>query len=58
VLGLLLVTGREGVARDVESGRQLIEAAAAAGERTAQRLAALGYLTGEFGRLDPLKGAS
>ena len=41
--------------KNVAEGRRLIEAAGDAGDRLGQRLAAIGYITGEFGAFDPIK---
>jgi TPR repeat protein len=57
LLGLLLVAGPQGVNKDVDAGKRLIEAAAMKGDPTAQRFAGIGYLGGEFGVLDPFKAA-
>ncbi len=57
LLGLLLVGGRQGVNKDVDAGKRLIEDAAMKGDRMAQRFAGIGYLGGEFGVLDPFKAA-
>ena len=40
-----------------DEGRRLIEAGAAAGDRQALRFAGIGYLSGDFGTLDPVKAA-
>ena len=58
VAGALLVSGVQAVPKDVAEGKRLIEAAAARGDSMAQRAAGIGYLGGEFGVLDPFKGAS
>ena len=42
--------------RDVNEGRKLIEIAAGAGDRMAQRAAGFGHINGEFGSLDPVTG--
>jgi len=55
VLGILLVAGPEGVDKDLDQGKNLIETAAAAGDRMAQRAAGIG---GEFGSLDPVNGVA
>jgi len=54
--GLLLLSEHAG--KDVPEGKRLIEAAASRGDPMAQRAAGIGYLGGEFGVLDPFKGAS
>ncbi len=57
VLGTLLVAGPQGVDKEIEQGRRMIEESAAKGDRTALRAAGIGYLGGEFGVLDPFKAA-
>ena len=57
LLGILLVEGPDGVAQDLGQGKKLIETAAAAGDRMAQRAVGIGYLNGDFGALDPATGA-
>jgi TPR repeat protein len=57
ILGVLLVADPSGKDKDVEAGKQLIEAAAARGDPMAQRAAGIGYMAGEFGLLDPFKAA-
>jgi tetratricopeptide (TPR) repeat protein len=54
VLGGTLM-GWLGLPKDVPQGRGLIEKGAAAGDSYAMRLAAIGYLSGEFGAHDPAK---
>ncbi|MBR0790333.1 sel1 repeat family protein [Bradyrhizobium manausense] len=49
VLGRILFTGASGVPKDETAGRKLIDDAVAAGEPYAMRLAAAGYVSGEFG---------
>jgi TPR repeat protein len=49
VLGRILFAGAGGVPKDETTGRKLIEDAMAAGEPYAMRLAAAGYVSGEFG---------
>ena len=58
VLGALLVSGVMGVDRVPDEGRRLIEGVAAKGDRIAQRVAGLAHTNGEFGALDPAKGAA
>jgi TPR repeat protein len=58
VLGILLVAGPEGVDKDLGQGKNLIETAAEAGDRMAQRAAGIGDIGGEFGSLDPVKGVA
>ena len=55
LLGRLLITAPSGVTKNVAEGRRLIETAAEAGDRLGQRVAAIGYITGEFGAFDPIK---
>ena len=55
LLGRLLITAPSGVTKNVAEGRRLIETAADAGDRLGQRVAAIGYITGEFGAFDPIK---
>jgi TPR repeat protein len=57
LLGVLLVSGPQGVDKDIEAGKRLIEAAAAKGDSMAQRAAGIGYLDGEFGVLNPGRAA-
>jgi TPR repeat protein len=49
VLGRVLFTGAGGLPKDEMAGRKLIDDAVAAGEPYAMRLAAAGYVSGEFG---------
>jgi TPR repeat protein len=49
VLGRLLFSGAGGMQKDETAGRKLIDHAVAAGEPYAMRLAAAGYVSGEFG---------
>jgi TPR repeat protein len=56
VLGRVLFVGAGGLPRDEMAGRKLIDDAVAAGEPYAMRLAAAGYVSGEFGgTLDTVK---
>jgi TPR repeat protein len=48
--------GPPGVTKNVEQGKRVIEAAAASGNRAAQRMAGVAYLSGQFGGLNPAKG--
>lgn len=57
LLGRLLISGRAGIAANAAEGQRLIESGASAGDRQAMRFAGMGYLSGEFGRLDPFKAA-
>jgi TPR repeat protein len=58
VLGILLVTAPQGVDKDLQQGKNLIETAAAAGDHMAQRAAGIGNIDGEFGSLDPTRGVA
>ncbi|HMH61098.1 MAG TPA: hypothetical protein VK561_07355, partial [Bradyrhizobium sp.] len=49
VLGRILFAGVAGVPKDATAGQKLIDDAVAAGEPYAMRLAAAGYVSGEFG---------
>jgi TPR repeat protein len=49
VLGRLLFAGAAGLPKDEAAGRKLIDDAVTAGEPYAMRLAAAGYVSGEFG---------
>jgi TPR repeat protein len=49
VLGRILFSGAGGLPKDETAGRKLIDDAVAAGEPYAMRLAAAGYVSGEFG---------
>src|ERR1700758_4381582 len=49
VLGRILFAGAAGLPKDETAGRKLIDNAVAAGEPYAMRLAAAGYVSGEFG---------
>jgi TPR repeat protein len=49
VLGRLLVAGTGGLPKDEAAGRKLIDDGVAAGQPYAMRLAAAGYVSGEFG---------
>src|SRR5229473_1934079 len=55
MLGRMLFIGWNGSPKDEPQGRKLIEDSAAAGDTYAMRLAAVGYLNGEFGTYDPAK---
>jgi formylglycine-generating enzyme required for sulfatase activity/poly(3-hydroxybutyrate) depolymerase/TPR repeat protein len=55
MLGRMLVRPPDGVTGDLARGRQLLETAAAGGDRLAQRLAGIGYLSGDFGGINPGK---
>jgi tetratricopeptide (TPR) repeat protein len=57
LLGRLMISGREGATNNVPEGLRLIEAGIAAGDPQAMRFAGMGYLSGEFGRLDAYKAA-
>jgi TPR repeat protein len=58
VLGALLVSGTMGVDKNLDEGKRLIEGVAARGDRMAQRVAGIAHNNGEFGALDPAKGAA
>jgi uncharacterized protein len=58
ILDILLVSGPDGVDKNVNEGRKLIEVAAVAGDRMAQRAAGFGHINGEFGSLDPVTGVT
>ena len=49
MLGRILFAGTAGLPKDETAGRKLIDDAVAAGEPYAMRLAAAGYVSGEFG---------
>jgi len=55
VLGRILFAGTGGLPKDEVAGRKLIDDAVAAGEPYAMRLAAAGYVSGEFGAYDTVK---
>src|ERR1700751_4116371 len=55
VLERILFAGAGGVPKDEPAGRKLIDDAVAAGEPYAMRLAAAGYVSGEFGAYDTVK---
>jgi formylglycine-generating enzyme required for sulfatase activity/TPR repeat protein len=55
LLGRMLIRPPNGVNKDVAEGRRLIETAASAGDRLAQRLAGIEYLTNDFGGVNPTK---
>ncbi|MGD9785497.1 MAG: tetratricopeptide repeat protein [Hyphomicrobiaceae bacterium] len=57
LLGRLLLSGRPGIEQNVDAGRALIEEAAAAGDPQALRFAGVGYLSGDFGTLNPVQAA-
>jgi TPR repeat protein len=52
VLGVVLIAGYGGQPINVDQGRQYLEQAAVAGDTTAARVLAAGYLTGWAGRVD------
>src|SRR5262249_6662393 len=58
ILGILLVSGPDGVDKDVNEGRKLIEVAAVAGDRMGQRGAGFGHINGGVGSLDTGSGGS
>jgi formylglycine-generating enzyme required for sulfatase activity/TPR repeat protein len=55
LLGRMLIRPPNGVNKDVAEGRRRIETAASAGDRLAQRLAGIAYLTNDFGGVNPTK---
>jgi uncharacterized protein len=55
VLGRILFSGAAGLPKDELAGRKLIDESVAAGEPYAMRLAAAGYVSGEFGAYDTVK---
>src|SRR5256885_5152686 len=55
VLGRILFAGAGGLPKDETAGRKLIDDAVAAGEPYAMRLAAAGYVSGEFGAYDTVQ---
>jgi len=55
VLGRILFAGAAGLPKDEVAGRKLIDDEVAAGEPYAMRLAAAGYVSGEFGAYDTVK---
>ncbi|TYO68395.1 sel1 repeat family protein [Bradyrhizobium hipponense] len=55
VLGRILFAGAGGLPKDETAGRKLMDDAVAAGEPYAMRLAAAGYVSGEFGAYDTVK---
>lgn len=57
LLGRLLLSGRPGINQDTDEGRRLIEEGAAAGDPQAMRFAGIGYLSGDFGTLNPVRAA-
>ncbi|MBW8854349.1 MAG: sel1 repeat family protein, partial [Bradyrhizobium sp.] len=58
VLGRMLFAGVGGLPRDETAGRKLIDDAVAAGEPYAMRLAAAGYVSGEFGAYDTVQAVN
>jgi uncharacterized protein len=55
-LARIEVYGPSGVTKSIEEGKRAIENAAASGNRVAQRMAGIAYLSGQFGGLNPAKG--
>jgi tetratricopeptide (TPR) repeat protein/TPR repeat protein len=55
LLGALLVSGLPGTTQNAAEGLRLVEAGVTAGDPQAMRLAAIGYMSGEFGRFDAFK---
>ncbi|MGZ8329587.1 MAG: tetratricopeptide repeat protein [Rhodoplanes sp.] len=58
LLGRLLVTAPKGITKNVDEGRRLIEAAAASGDPQGQRVAAIAFISAEFGSFQPDRAAS
>lgn len=52
---VMLIRSGDGIAKDVAAGRKILEAAASAGDRMAQRFIGVGNLSGDFGEVDPKK---
>jgi len=52
ILGVVLITGSGGQPQNIDLGRQYLEQAAVAGDATAARVLAAGYVTGWAGRVD------
>jgi tetratricopeptide (TPR) repeat protein len=57
LLGQLIGSGLTGVAGNPHEAAQLIDAGVDLGDRQAMRIAGIGYLSGELGRLDPTHAA-
>jgi TPR repeat protein len=58
LLGRVLVTAPKGITKSVDEARRLIEAAVAAGDPQAQRVAAIAYISADFGSFEPDRAAS
>src|SRR5207248_549621 len=58
LLGRALVTAPKGVTKNVDEGRRLIEAAVATHDPQAQRVAAIAYISADFGSFEPDRAAS
>lgn len=58
LLGRVLITAPKGITKNVEEGQRLIEAAAASGDPQAKRVAAIAYMSAEFGSFQPDRAAS
>jgi len=58
LLGRVLITAPNGITKNVDEGRRLIEAAVATGDPQAQRVAAIAYMSAEFGSFQPDRAAS
>lgn len=57
LLGRLLGSGWAGITANATEAQRLIEAGVASNDRQAMRIAGLGYMSGDFGTLDPPKAA-
>ncbi|WP_072368972.1 tetratricopeptide repeat protein [Hyphomicrobium sp. NDB2Meth4] len=57
LLGQLIGTGLTGAASNPTEAAQLIDAGVDLGDRQAMRIAGIGYLSGELGKLDPTRAA-
>ena len=55
VLGRELIVVADPAVKNVEEGRALLDAAASGGDRVAQRLAGIGYMSGEIGLINFVK---
>jgi TPR repeat protein len=58
LIGLGLVVGPVGIQKDVEAGKNILERAAAKGDRIAARAVGIGYANGELGTVEPSKAAA
>lgn len=55
VLGRELIVAADPAVKNVEEGRTLLDTAASGGDRVAQRLAGIGYMSGEIGLINFVK---